>query len=696
VVAWIAHNDLSMSVVDAHTGAVLWRHSLTSDDAVGTGLAVDMYPGGDIPNGGGNPLPRTFPVFDGSALSGNNAHVYLDVNDDSAPDPGDEVPAVRGTDWSYAPTFDTTTTAQNCSHRFSCTWDRTIARDWRRNRDWFAVQLFYFLNRFHDHLLAAPIGFTEAAGNFQAVNASGLGVGGDAVQGEAIDGANTANGRPDGGHVNNANFSTPPDGQAPTMQMYLQRRTPYWPGIPTGDSGTEAETVYHEFVHGLSNRLVTFPDGTSGLVAQQSASMGEGWSDWYAIDFTDANGWFHDTPASGDAIVFRYSAGDQLAFRTAAVDCPVGVAVDGCPGEGIPTEAGGYTYGDLGRILGYPEIHADGEIWVQTLWEAREALGSDVMASIVTRGMELSPPAPSFIDMRNAILQADEVVFDGAHQEALWAIFARRGMGYFAASEDGDDVNPVEDFSLPVDCTADPCGSIRGTVRDKTTGAPLAGVTVAVGGLAGLGSDLAGITAEDGSFSIDDVPLGTYARIVIDAPGFEPKELVDFTVDGDEIVDRRITRDWASLEGGARIERFTPPDYSDYGCGPSGAFDLSLGSGWGSDAPRSTAGSEHVGPRSVVVRLPRPVDIDSFGFDPGATCGDPSDAAVRAFTIQTRTAHGPWITAYASATALPQGRLNVLVPHAGTSNVVYVRLIMRPNRGNAPYIDMSELSVRGS
>ena len=76
------------------------------------------------------------------------------------------------------------------------------------------------------------------------------------------------------------------------MQMYLQRAAVGVPHIPSGDSGNEAETVYHEFAHGLSNRLVTTPDGIPALNAQQSGSMGEGWSDWYAIDFVDNHGWF--------------------------------------------------------------------------------------------------------------------------------------------------------------------------------------------------------------------------------------------------------------------------------------------------------------------------------------------------------------------------------------------------------------------
>ena len=594
---WVNPDFLALSVVDALTGQVLWRTNLTHADAVGTGQAVGMYPGGDVPNGGGDLQPVTFPVFDGTALSGNNAHVFADVNDDDVAAPKDEVPAVTGTDWSYVPQFDTTDASQNCSTHFYCTWDKTVAKDWKRNRNWFGVQFYYYLNTFHDHLLAAPIGFTEAAGNFQVTNASGQGAGGDAVQGHLLDGANTANGFPDGGHVNNANFTTAVDGEPGVMQMYLQRAAVWGPNIPSGDSGNEAETVYHEFAHGLSNRLVTTPDGIPSLNAQQSGSMGEGWSDWYAIDFVDNHGWFEDTPADGDAIAFRYSGGDEVSFRSAAVDCPVGVTgVENCPKFAAPgVGPGGYTYADFGRIAGGPEVHADGEIWVQTLWEMRELLGSAVTESIVTRGMELSPPEPSFLDMRNAILQADEVVFAGAHEDALWTLFAERGMGYYAAASDGSDVHPVADFATPPDCAVDPCGTVSGNITDSVSGAPLSGVHVGIAGhMSDLGSDLGDVTDASGAFAIANVPFHTYTKFVVDQTGYEQATITNLKVDGDETVDRAITRDWAALEGGATLVKASPPDYTDYGCGPSGAFDLSLGTGWGSDSP---------GPRHVVVKL---------------------------------------------------------------------------------------------
>ena len=66
----------------------------------------------------------------------------------------------------------------------------------------------------HDHLRANPIGFTRAAGRFEAVDD-------DAVQAQPDDGANTDHGLPDSDHVDNANMGTPPDGTPPEMQMYL-------------------------------------------------------------------------------------------------------------------------------------------------------------------------------------------------------------------------------------------------------------------------------------------------------------------------------------------------------------------------------------------------------------------------------------------------------------------------------------------
>ena len=62
--------------------------------------------------------------------------------------------------------------------------------------------------------------------------------------------------------------------------------------------------------------------------------------------------------------------------------------------------------------------------------------------------MELSVDEPSFIDMRNAILQAD-LSGGGRDLRRIWEAFAARGMGASATAVDGNDTAPVAAFDLP-------------------------------------------------------------------------------------------------------------------------------------------------------------------------------------------------------------------------------------------------------
>jgi hypothetical protein len=465
-------------------------------------------------------------------------------------------------------------------------------------------------------------------------------------------------------------------------------------GLPAANGGDDAEVVYHEYTHGLSNRLVTTPDGVGALNSAQSGAMGEGWSDWYALDFLNDEGYKPDAPGDGNLVMGFYTFAGLL--RESSVDCPVGSSSGNC---GTPSAGnGGYTYGDFGQVVGFPEVHADGEIWLQTLWQLRDLLGTGVTEGLVTRAMELSPPEPSYLDMRNSILQADLVAFGGSHQDAIWDVFAERGMGYFASAVDGSDTAPVEDFSLPPDCAIDPCGTIHGTITNKGTGKGLKNVRVYIGGLAsGFGNDLGTTTAADGTYLIDDVPFhDAYSAIVIDAPGFEQAAVRNFVVDGDEALSRKVNRDWAALEGGAKVVSFTPPDYGPFGCGPENAFDLALGAGWGSDAPGSDYGSNVTGPRKVVVKLPKAIKVTNVGVASSGTCGDGPEAGVKGFTVQTRTQNGGWIT-IVKANANNDGELRTYQPKGskGLKKVRFVRFIMRSTHGDDTFMDVLEVTVRG-
>jgi extracellular elastinolytic metalloproteinase len=723
-----AEQDSFVHVIDAQTGRVLYRRSLVNYANPGHASVWEFYPNAPGPSAAGTQrdvdLSAWLPAGS-TTLTSNNAHVYTDINANNLADASEEVaPAADG---SYSFPFTVFTSPpnpanNNCSVQFVCSWRSQFPQgsfSWQTNRSQNAAQVFYYVNKFHDHLLAAPIGFTEAAGNFQHVNSTGQGLGNDEIRTEPLDGANTLCcvggqpvGLPNNTHVNNANFGTPPDGIPPRMQMFLfhYSQNPADPFVAS-NGGDEGDVVYHEFTHGLSNRLVIDANGNSTLGGGQAGAMGEAWSDWYANDFLNAQGFLIDTPADGDLRIGDYVGHGLDLIRTQPMDCPVGSASPKCQGGTVPGRTagpGGYTYGDYGKIRrgSIPEVHADGEIWGETLWDLRSALGSSVTEGLVTRAMELSPANPSMLDERNAILQADLVNFGGSHHDAIWQVFAHRGMGWFAGSVDGDDTQPVEDFQTPP--PPSPFGKLLGRVVDQDTGKTIEGIRVGFGGhSSGFASDLAGLTKQNGLYDIKRVPVGTYPKVFATGAGYDRVVLPTVQITGgDEATIRNFSlrRDWASIFGGASVKSFTGPDYTDFGCGPDKAIDQSLGNGWGSDS--IDANGAHFTPE-IVVQLPISITVTEFGIDPANTCGDDATASTKDYSVETSPDGTNWTVAKTGTFGdADRGRLNLVQPTAGAANVLYVRFTMlsqqlvapcstNPNQSGCPFADMSELEVYG-
>lgn len=305
------------------------------------------------------------------------------------------------------------------------------------------VQLFYMCNWIHDRLY--QLGFTEAAGNFQINNFGRGGLGNDPVQADAQD----------GGGFNNANFSTPQDGSSGRMQMYLWS----YPS-PQRDGDFDSEIVIHEYVHGLSNRRV---GGGAGLSALQSRGMGEGWSDWYALSLLSEAG---DSPAGafakGGYSTYQY-AGQTANYYFGIRRYPYSTDMTrnpltfkdidptrASPHTGIPRSITAGTSADA--------VHNQGEVWCVTLWEARAnlvakhgfATGNELMLKLVTDGMNLAPPNPTFLQARDAILQASLVHDGGTDLPDLWAGFAKRGMGYSATGPaSSTTMGVLEAFDVP-------------------------------------------------------------------------------------------------------------------------------------------------------------------------------------------------------------------------------------------------------
>lgn len=271
------------------------------------------------------------------------------------------------------------------------------------------LNIFYYNCVMHDFFYL--LGFREQDGNFQRDNLGRGGVAADGVDARAHSG--TVNGT--------ANMSTPADGSNPVMNMGLVSST-------NRHTAFDSSVVFHEFTHGVSNRLVGGPADSRSLEAIQSGGMGEGWSDYIACSINDSivvGNWVVNSPAG--IRQFRYDSNFPDHF------------------------------GKLGTGR-YDEVHNIGEIWCAALLEMNRNIGKLLGLQLVVDGFKLTPSNPSFLDARDAILRAldgkrtagqlTQAEFDTARQGA-WKAFAKFGMGPGAHSNGATLSGIVADFTMP-------------------------------------------------------------------------------------------------------------------------------------------------------------------------------------------------------------------------------------------------------
>lgn len=290
---------------------------------------------------------------------------------------------------------------------------------------------FYHVNEFHDRTYR--LGFTEGSGNFQTNNFGRGGIGNDAVILDVQDGSGN----------NNANFSTPPDGNKPRMQMFVWTLS----GGRVEDGDFDSSIIYHENAHGLSNRLVGNGD-TGCLFGKQSGGMGEGWSDYMAATFRN------------DPVIGGYAVSNNVR------------GIRNAPMDNSP-----FTYANI-KDGSMTEVHDAGEIWAATLWSIREVLGAEITDQLVVSGMKLTPCNPTMLQARNAILQADVNLFGGANKCTIWRKFADRQMGINASSPNHNSTaSIILSSDVPTECNVAPLpgpGNNTNTQTFTSTGLPIA------------------------------------------------------------------------------------------------------------------------------------------------------------------------------------------------------------------------------
>jgi hypothetical protein len=173
------------------------------------------------------------------------------------------------------------------------------------------------------------------------------------------------------------------------------------------DDGEDGDVIVHEYGHAVQDDQCP-----NCFYANESGAMGEGFSDFLAVAyFLSASGGFQDA-----------CLGDWDAVSYADESPPCLRRVDGSKR--------------------YPDdvifhVHADGEIWSGLLWDVVLELSGgpsptpvarDTVVALVLESHFLVPSDPSFIEGAQALLDADQMLFAGAHQAVLEAKLAARGL----------------------------------------------------------------------------------------------------------------------------------------------------------------------------------------------------------------------------------------------------------------------------
>jgi len=232
----------------------------------------------------------------------------------------------------------------------------------------------------------------------------------------------------------------------------------------TPDGSFDNGIITHEYGHGISNRLTGTGSGCLNT-SMDYEQMGEGWSDFFAIMLTNRPGDNASVPRG----MGTYAKGQP-------------VTGDGIrPAKYSPDfSINNFTYGNTNGMTG---SHPIGFVWATMLWDlhwqyaAKYGYSSDVMANttngstrvlqLVMDGLKLQACNPTFIDGRNAILQAEMATTGGVDKCMIWRTFAKRGLGVNALAGSKTNINDqTQDFTVPAECVlaTDEVASVKNNI----------------------------------------------------------------------------------------------------------------------------------------------------------------------------------------------------------------------------------------
>ena len=222
------------------------------------------------------------------------------------------------------------------------------------------------------------------------------------------------------------------------------------------DASFDNGIIAHEFAHGVSTRLTGGPSNSGCLFNANNGSrsdgqqMGEGWSDFFSL-------------------ITGIKEGDNKNTNRGVGNYVVRSSIEG---RGIRSYPYNYNM-NINPVTYYDSYdasvpHGVGHVWSSMLWDLfwnmveehgfdpdmyRGTGGNNKAIQLVMDGMKIQPCNPGFVDGRDAILAADQLLYAGENQCLIWQTFARRGLGWGA--EQGSPFlvrDAKESYDLPPTC----------------------------------------------------------------------------------------------------------------------------------------------------------------------------------------------------------------------------------------------------
>ncbi len=182
------------------------------------------------------------------------------------------------------------------------------------------------------------------------------------------------------------------------------------------DDAEDADLLVHEYAHAIHEWIA--PGTFGGAFASEARALGEGFGDYWAF--------------SAHAAARHASGRDPYCFADWDARCWQDATSESC----------GYAEGtDCLRRLDSTKTTADyetnetsgvehrnGAIWSSALREIHEKVGRTIADTIVVESLFGAPPRPTFAIMAERMLQADRLLYQGAHADAICSAMSMRGI----------------------------------------------------------------------------------------------------------------------------------------------------------------------------------------------------------------------------------------------------------------------------